>query len=384
VLALACCAFVFNTSEFVPVGLLHAIGHSFDMKPTDVGLMMTIYAWAVAILSLPLTLFTNRIERRKLLVWVCGLFIVSHVLTGIAWNFPVLVLGRIGIACAHAVFWSISVPLAVRVAPAEKKSRALALFAMGTSVAMVAGIPLGRVIGEVLGWRMTFLSIAGVTGLALLMLWLTLPALPSQRAGSLKSLPALFARPRLLLLYLLAILTVSAHFTAYTYIEPFMHNVTHAAPGEITFLLLLFGAAGVPAAAIFHRFYNDRPEQFLLATVIVLSLCLLVLLPCATSIVTLSVHSLVWGCALICFNLAMQAWVLSLAHDASDLANSIFSGLYNVGIGGGALLGNVISDRFGLNAIGNFGGVIGAAGVVVCWLAMSAAFGKSKAAMRPD
>ncbi len=98
--------------------------------------------------------------------------------------------------------------------------------------------------------------------------------------------------------------------------------------------------------------------------------CLLVLFPAALSIVTLSVHTLVWGGAIVSFGLAMQAWVLKLAPEAADLAVSIYSGLYNVGIGAGALLGNHIANGFGVSWVGSFGGVVGGLGAGVCWLAL--------------
>ncbi|WP_010099783.1 sugar transporter [Burkholderia ubonensis] len=380
--ALTLAAFIFNTTEFVPVALLGAIGDSLHMQPTDVGLMLTIYAWTVAVTSLPLTLATRTVERRKLLAGVLVLFIASHLITGVAWSFPVLVFGRVGIACAHAIFWSISISLAVRLAPPQKKSRALGLLATGTSIAMVAGIPLGRVIGETLGWRTAFLIIAGAAAVALLMLRTTLPALPSQRTGSLASLPSLLRNPTLILLYLLTILVVSAHFTSYTYIEPFLQHVSHASESGITTLLILFGGAGIPAAFCFNRLYPQRPAQFLLASIVVIASCLLILFPSALSVVTLSVHTVVWGGAIICFGLAMQAWVLKLAPDASDLAVSIFSALYNVGIGAGALLGNHIARDFGLAWIGTFGGIVGGLGVGVCWLALRV-HARRKAAPNP-
>ncbi|WP_334006592.1 sugar transporter [Burkholderia cepacia] len=370
VLALALTAFIFNTTEFVPVALLSAIGDSLHMQATDVGLMLTIYAWAVAVVSLPLTLATRHVERRKLLSVALLVFIGSHVVTGVAWNFAVLMVGRLGIACAHAVFWSISVPLAVRLAPSDRKSRALSLLAMGTAIAMVAGIPLGRVVGETFGWRVTFLIIAVAAAVALLLLRATLPVSPSQGAGSLGSVGVFLRRPALVALYAITVLVVSAHFTSYTYIEPFVQSVNHASSSRITYVLILFGIAGIPAAICFNRIYPHRPDDFLLGSIVALAGCLLILFPCALNIVTLSVHTLVWGGAIVCFGLAMQAWVLKLAPEGTDLAVSIFSGLYNVGIGAGALIGNHIAGDFGLPWVGTFGGVVGAVAVGIAWLAL--------------
>lgn len=364
VVTLAIAAFIFNTTEFVPVGLLSDIAESFHMQTAQVGIMLTIYAWVVAVMSLPFMLLTSQMERRKLLICLFVLFIASHVLSFLAWNFTVLVISRIGIAFAHAIFWSITASLAIRLAPAGKRAQALSLIATGTALAMVLGLPIGRVVGQYFGWRTTFFAIGMGALMTLLCLIKLLPKLPSEHSGSLKSLPLLFRRPALMSLYVLTVVVVTAHYTAYSYIEPFVQNVAGLSANFATVLLLILGGAGIIGSLVFGKLGNRHASSLVSIAIALLVVCLLLLLPAANSEAHLAILSIFWGIAIMVIGLGMQVKVLALAPDATDVAMALFSGIFNIGIGAGALVGNQVSLHWSMSAIGYIGAIPACAALV--------------------
>ncbi|MGG2140818.1 sugar transporter [Symbiopectobacterium sp. RP] len=365
VISLAMAAFIFNTAEFTPVALLSDIAVSFSMSAAQLGLIITIYAWVVGTMSLPFMLACSDMERRGLLINVFILFAVCNVISSLAWNFWVLVAARIGVALAHAIFWSITASLAVRLAPPGKKAQALSLLATGTALAMVLGLPLGRLIGQYMGWRVTFSGIGVVAVVILLVLMKLLPPLPSSHSGSLKSLPLLLKRPALLCIYALTVLVVTAHFTAYSYIEPFVQRVAGLSENFTTVLLLIFGGAGIIGSMLFSRYSNRYPAGFLVASIVALPLCMALLFPMTNNPLGLSIVCVLWGIVIMALSLGMQVKVLTLASDATDVAMALFSGIYNLGIGGGALLGNQIITHVGMNEIGFVGASLG--GIALLW-----------------
>lgn len=366
IVALAIGAFIFNTTEYIPIALLSDIGRSFGMTATETGIMITVYAWIVALTSLPLMLLTRHMERRGLLLILFALFTVSHILSFAAWRFEILLASRVGIALTHAVFWSITASLAVRIAPVGKGNQALGLLSTGTVMAMVAGIPLGRMVGQYLGWQASFLLIGLCAAAVMAVLAKSLPRLPSVNAGSLSSLPLLLKRKKLMLLYAMTVLVITAHFTAYSYIEPFVIQIGSFSARQVTVVLGLYGLAGFAASYLFGKWFAKHPRAFLAGAVSLIALSSGLLLPLAHLPAAIYALVFVWGTAIVVVSLGMVSKVLDFASDAADLANSIYSGLYNVGIGGGALLGHWVTQYAGISRIGIAGMLVAAAGLWVC------------------
>ena len=358
-------AFIFNTTEFVPVGLLSDIAQSFSVSPAQVGWMLTVYAWVVALMSLPMMLLTRKLERKTLLIWLFSLFIVSHILSVVAWNFTVLLVSRIGIAFAHALFWSITASIAIRVAPQGKHTFALSVLATGTGLAMVLGVPAGRIIGQLFGWRTTFAFIAIVALVIMLALYRLLPNLPSLFSGSLSKVPEVLRNRVLLGMYLFIFIIFCAHYTAYSYIEPFLSEIGLASGGFTTLILLLFGAAGIVGSIMFSYFGEKANSVMMISSVVAMSCCMATLYFVAENASLLMVSILFWGASIMIIGLSMQIRVLNVDPMASDIIMSLYSGIINLGIGAGALIGGQIIHYAGLANVGFMGALLG-----VCALAV--------------
>lgn len=357
VITLACGTFVFNTSEFIPIGLLSAIASDFGISEAGAGLLITIYAWVVALASLPLMLFFSQTELKRLMLGVIILFTLSHIASAFAVSFYTLMASRIGVAFSHALFWSIVSPMAVRAAPRGKQSAALSIVVTGSSLALIAGLPLGRVIGLYLDWRSTFACIGALAALIALLFWRVFPKMPSTQSVRFKSLPTLLSNKSLRKIYLLTALFITGQFTAYSYIEPFLaqNGVSESA---ITTILVLFGCSGIVASVVFSRYYDTHHLVFVNLSLFGVAVSLLMLYFSAFYLPFVVAVIIFWGFAIACFNVVFQSQTINLAPNASAVAMSMYSGIYNVGIGGGALVGGIVSEDLGVSFVGFVGGAI--------------------------
>lgn len=366
-LGLTFCTFVFNTSEFMPIGLLSDIANDLNISDARAGMLISVYAWVVALMSLPLMIIVSKMELKRLLLTIIAVFVLSHVASALAEGYYTLMFSRIGVACSHAIFWSIVSPLAVRIVPDDKRAFALSMVATGSSIAMVVGLPLGRVVGLYLGWRMTFLSIGVISALIFIYIAAMLPKVPSRGKFSVKRLPALLHNRVLLGVFVMSVLFATAHYTGYSYIEPFLGRVAGFTPDIVTLVLIVFGGSGMLGSIAFSKYYMSNPRRFVAVATVAPALCLLLMQVSAVSLASVLAVCVVWGAMATAFNIAFQDNVMRFApEEATSVAMSIFSGIFNLGIGSGAYIGGVVVTHLSLGSIGYAGGVIGLLAAFYC------------------
>ena len=378
VISLTLSTFIFNTSEFIPIGLLTSIADDFAITESKAGLLITIYAWVVALASLPLMMAFAKTENKKLMLSLVALFTASHILSGFSNSYVMLMISRIGVACSHAVFWSIVTPLAVHVAPEGHRSTALSMIITGSSIAMIVGLPLGRAVGLMVGWRVTFLLIAILSAIVLCLLAAFLPKVPSDNNISLKTLPTLVSTPALMCIFVMTALTITGHFTAYSYIEPFLGQAAGFTNGEITMVLSAFGVIGIIVSVLFSKYYDRHQFAFLRVAVLGICICTLLLGISSGNSFIMVFTCLLWGLSINCFNISLQSCIIEYSPFGTAIAMSIYSGIYNVGIGAGALVGGIVCSHIGIPFVGYVGGAVSLVSALFFLLTVTPVLKKSK------
>ncbi|UQX89295.1 MFS transporter [Jatrophihabitans telluris] len=343
--ALSAAAFVYVTSETLPVGLLPQISSDLSVSEGRTGLLLSFYALVAGGTAIPFTAWTTHLPRHHLLVAVLGVFVLSQIGAALAPSFWWLVAARLLCALGHGLFWSILAPVAARLAPAGQEGRATAIVFMGNSLALVVGLPLGTLLGQLAGWRAAFLVVGGGGALTLVALWRLLPALPgADDSGFSRDLLARVAERRLIALYVVTLAVVVGQFTAYSYIAPLVREHGGYVGTGYGILLLGYGAAGLAGIVLSARVIDVRPRlAFVLpTTTIVLALTLLGLI--GRSPVLTAVAVIAWGGAFTTLPVVLQSSVLRVAPAVSDVASAVYVVAFQIGIGAGALIGGVLVD----------------------------------------
>jgi DHA1 family L-arabinose/isopropyl-beta-D-thiogalactopyranoside export protein-like MFS transporter/DHA1 family inner membrane transport protein len=361
--ALSIATFCYVTTELLPVGLLTLIADDLDMSRSHTGLLVTAYATVVVIASIPLTRRTQRIPRRWLLSVTLGLFAAATLMASLASTFPLLLAARLLTGLTQAMFWSVVIPAAAGLFPPLVRGKVIARMAIGTSLAPVLGVPAATWLGQQAGWRVSFLvmAVAGLaTAAAVLALMPTVPPLAAATARG--SAPD---TGRYVNLVVVTILSVTGFFAAYTYITPFLLDVSRFPAASLSALLLVAGVAGLCGTVAVGTVLDRHPRGTLLVPLGLISLWLAGLYvfgPAKAAAVGLLMMLSFTFSAL---PPAISARTLHVAPGSTDLASAGISSAFNVGIAGGSLLGGLIVAGMGARSVALAGALLMAAALTV-------------------
>ncbi|MEU7376695.1 Cmx/CmrA family chloramphenicol efflux MFS transporter [Streptomyces albidoflavus] len=267
---LALAVFAMGTSEFMLAGLVPDIAADLGVTVAATGALTSAFAVGMVVgAPLVAALARGRSRRTSLLGFVLT-FAAAHVASALTSSFPLLVGLRVVAAVAKAGFLAVALTTAAALVPPARTGRALAVLLAGTTLATVAGVPAGSVLGTLLGWRATFWAVAALCLPAALGILLGVPAgrAPGQAAGGpgLRAELAQLARVRLLLVMLLAALVNAATFGAFTFLAPVVTGTAGLGPWWVPAALVLFGTGSFTGVTLAGRLADRHPGRLVAVT----------------------------------------------------------------------------------------------------------------------
>ena len=367
-LALAIGAFGIGTTEFVIMGLLPQIAGDFGVSIPTGGLLVTGYALGVVVGAPLMTVLGTKVGRKKMLMLLMGLFVTGNLLSALAPTFPLMLAGRLVTSLAHGAFFGIGAVVAAELVAPDKKAGAIATMFTGLTVANIVGVPLGTLVGQAVGWRVTFGIVAALGVVGLLGIARLVPALPRPEGAHLRRELAAFRNVQVVLAMAMTVLGFGGVFAAITYIAPMMTHVAGFSEGAVTWLLVLFGVGMFLGNLLGGRYADRRLMPMLFTTLGGLAVVLALFTFTAHSEVLAAVTILLVGALGFATVPPLQKRVLDQAHGAPTLASAVNIGAFNLGNALAAWLGGlVISAGLGYTAPNWVGAALAAAALALAF-----------------
>ncbi|ANH92392.1 MFS transporter [Streptomyces sp. NPDC058319] len=364
-LALAIGAFGIGTTEFVIMGLLPEVAGDFGVSIPTAGLLVTGYALGVMLGAPLMTVLGTKISRKRMLMLLMGLFVAGNLLSALAPSFSVMLIGRVVASLAHGAFFGIGSVVAAGLVAPGKRAGAIAMMFTGLTVANVVGVPLGTLIGQSAGWRVTFAAVAALGVVGLVGIARLVPDLPRPQGVRLRHELAAFKNAQVLLAMAMTVLGFGGVFAAITYIAPMMTRVAGFSDSSVTWLLVLFGLGMVGGNLVGGRFADRALMPLLYVSLGALALVLALFTVTAHNKIAAAVTIVLIGALGFATVPPLQKRVLDQAHGAPTLASAVNIGAFNLGNALSAWIGGlVIAAGFGYTAP-NWVGAALAAGALV-------------------
>ncbi|KDU94497.1 MFS transporter [Komagataeibacter rhaeticus] len=348
-LALATSGFITILTEALPAGLLPQMGSSLNVSDAMVGQLVTLYAVGSLVAAIPLTSATQGWRRRRLLLLAIGGFAVVNTVTAVSTSYVLTLVARFLAGVSAGLLWALLAGYASRMVAPALQGRAIAVAMVGTPLALSFGIPLGTLLGTVVGWRYTFGIMTVLTVGLLGWVVAAVPDFPGQGQGRRLTLRHVFLMPGVRTILSVTLLFVLAHNILYTYIAPFLLQVGMG--GRVDMVLLVFGLTALVGIWLI----GARIDHWLRALVLA-SIALFVIAGCTlgfagTSPIAIYIGAGLWGLAFGGAATLFQTASARAAGEGADIAQSMIVTVWNAAIAGGGIIGGLLLDHLGTTVI---------------------------------
>lgn len=357
--------FALVMAEFLPASLLSRVAADLGVTEGVAGQSVAITAIVAAISGITIPVVLSRMDRRHLMIILSALAVVSDVLVAIAPTYPILLAARVLLGIAIGGFWALAISITARLVPASKLGLGLTIVNVGVTLATVAAVPLGTLLGEIWGWRAVFALAAGVGITAMVIQFFALPSmLAGPSSGFRPLIQTLRSRMVLLCLFTMALMG-AGHFAGFTYIRPAATEVGGLDPEQLAVLLLVYGL-GIVGGNLIAGPLADRTLR--IATLIfplVLGLAMIAFVYMGSSTVLLFVAAALWGAGFGALPTVISTWLARAEPSRLESIGGLQTGVFQVAVALGAFIGGLLVDGAGVQTALVLGGLASVLGAVI-------------------
>ncbi|MWV46675.1 MFS transporter [Paenibacillus sp. HJL G12] len=366
VYVLALISFLVGTSEYVISGILDRIAETLGTSVAAAGQLITVFSLAYAIGTPFLMALTAKMDRRKLLLYSLGLFIAANLLSFALPGFALFIAARIIMALGAGMVVVTALSIAAKIAPPGKQAGSIATVTMGFTASLIIGVPLGRMVSTAFGWKTVFLAIALVGIVAMVVIAVSIPRMKGDKPIPLIKQFALLKRPQVAVALGITFFWLGGYSLAYTYISPFLLEVTHLNDSLLSAALLVFGIASLIGSKAGGYSADKRGITFTLASGMLIHIISLILLSFAGhSVAAVFAILILWSFAAWSSGPTQQFNLVSLAPESSGVMLSLNQSTMQLSMAVGAGIGGLIVGHVSLASITWFG----ALGVMIAIIA---------------
>ncbi|MFJ2457261.1 MFS transporter [Pseudomonas neuropathica] len=369
VLAMSLAAFALVASEFMPVSLLTPIAADLHITEGQAGQGISVSGAFALITSLLIASVAARVERKRLLLGLTLLMIVSGTVVAVAPGYPSFMFGRALIGIAIGGFWSLSAATAMRLVKPEQVSRALAIVNGGNALATVIAAPAGSFLGSLIGWRGAFFCVVPVAVLAAVWLLISLPSFKAERqAGSGNVLRLMKQLPVALGMVAVSVFFMG-QFMLFTYLRPFLEGVTGVSVSTLSLMLLGLGLAGFIGTFLIERFMGRGLYRTLTIIPLIMAAIALALVSFGKSPVLTAMLLGLWGLVATAAPVGWWTWLAQTLPDDAEAGGGLLVAIVQLAIAGGAIIGGLAFDLSGYKATFELSAAVLVVASVLAWLA---------------
>lgn len=340
-------AFAIGMTEFVIMGLLPNIARDLNVTVSDAGQLITGYALSVAIGGPIIVLATYKLPRKNLLILLMAIFIIGNGIGSFAPNYGSLMISRIVAALAHGSFFGIGSLFAANMVAPHKRASAMALMFMGLTLSNIIGVPFGTFIGQLLGWKMTFVVISVLGLFTLIGIIKYVPNQEETQPISIKNELNVLKDLKLWLTLGVTLFGFSSVFAYFTYISQILINVSNIEERWISFVLIIFGVGVTLGNIIGGRLADWNLNKTLQIIFVIFPIYIFLMYYIQNYSVLMVVGIFVFGLIGFSMSPSLQFKSTIVSQDAPMLASTLNQSAFNIGNALGAAIGGVVVSQLG-------------------------------------